>query len=68
MSAVRVAVDEERCCGSGRCVLEVPDVFDQRDRDGVVVLLRAAPGEDRRAAVVAAAGLCPTGAIAILDG
>ena len=36
---MKVTVDEDKCCGAGTCVLLAPDVFDQRDEDGIVVLL-----------------------------
>ena len=42
---MKVSVDEDKCCGAGTCVLLAPDVFDQRDEDGIVVLLDAAPGD-----------------------
>ena len=41
---MRVAVDQDRCMAAGQCVATAPDVFDQRDEDGVVVLLKATPG------------------------
>ncbi|MDX2860790.1 ferredoxin, partial [Streptomyces scabiei] len=36
---MKVRVDETRCCGAGSCVLIAPEVFDQRDEDGIVALL-----------------------------
>ncbi|MFJ8276370.1 ferredoxin [Streptomyces griseoviridis] len=62
---MRVSVESERCCAAGQCVLAAPDVFDQRDEDGVVVLLDDRPPADRHAAVVEAAQLCPAAAIAL---
>ncbi|HWO64081.1 MAG TPA: ferredoxin [Umezawaea sp.] len=64
---MKVFVDEDKCCGAGSCVLVAPDVFDQRDEDGVVVLLDDQPGEHLHAAVREAAGVCPAAAIT-LDG
>ncbi|MFF3438408.1 ferredoxin [Streptosporangium sp. NPDC002721] len=62
---MNVTVDTGRCCGAGQCVLLVPDVFDQGDDDGIVVLLDPAPAEPLHAAVREAAGVCPTGAISL---
>jgi hypothetical protein len=42
-----------------------PEVFDQRDEDGVVVLLDPEPGEALRATVREAADMCPSGAISV---
>ncbi|MEU4805603.1 ferredoxin [Actinosynnema sp. NPDC023587] len=62
---MKITVDDDRCCGAGSCVLLAPDVFDQRDEDGVVVLLDARPGEHLRTAVRGAADVCPAAAIAL---
>ncbi|MDW6066293.1 ferredoxin [Streptomyces sp. FXJ1.4098] len=71
-ATVKVTVDEDKCCAAGSCVLAAPDVFDQRDEDGIVVLLDAEPAEpaepaeDQHAAVRDAAAVCPA-AIALSD-
>jgi len=60
---MKIIVDEDKCCGAGTCVLLAPDVFDQRDEDGIVVLLDEAPPEDLHDIVREAAGVCPGVAI-----
>ncbi|MEX5303232.1 ferredoxin [Kocuria sabuli] len=60
---MRVSVDEGRCCSSGQCAALAPGVFDQREDDGVVVLLDAAPPEAAHDAVREAALACPAAAI-----
>ncbi|HEX3782857.1 MAG TPA: ferredoxin [Pseudonocardiaceae bacterium] len=62
---MRIELDEETCIGAGQCVLAAPEVFDQRDEDGIVMLLVESPGEDQRAAVTDAAVRCPALAIQI---
>lgn len=62
---MRVTVDPDKCCGAGQCVLVAPEVFDQRDEDGIVVLLEAAPPADRHEAVREAAAICPAAAIEV---
>ncbi|GAA0517230.1 ferredoxin [Saccharopolyspora subtropica] len=64
---MHVSVDEDRCCGSGQCVLVAPAVFDQRDDDGVVVLLDAEPPVQVHAAVRDAAAVCPAAAITVSE-
>lgn len=64
---MKITVDEDKCCGAGQCVLIAPEVFDQRDDDGIVVLLDAAPPEEQHEAVREAAGVCPAAAIALSD-
>ncbi|GLW33663.1 ferredoxin [Actinoplanes regularis] len=61
---MKVRLDQDRCVSSGQCVLNAPAVFDQRDEDGVAVLLVADPDEDQADDVRQAAELCP--ALAIL--
>ncbi|MFF8729230.1 ferredoxin [Streptomyces sp. NPDC015171] len=61
---MRVTTERDRCVGSGQCAMLSPDVFDQDD-DGLVVVLREAPGEDRRAEVLQAADLCPSRSIQV---
>ncbi|MEW9553949.1 ferredoxin [Nonomuraea sp. NPDC050783] len=64
---MKVTVDEDKCCGAGSCVLIAPEVFDQRDEDGIVVLLEPEPGADRHAAVREAAAVCPALAIEVSE-
>ncbi|WNV85934.1 ferredoxin [Umezawaea sp. Da 62-37] len=62
---MKVFVDEDKCCGAGSCVLSALEVFDQRDEDGVVVLLDAEPAEHLHAAVHEAVQVCPAAAITV---
>lgn len=64
---LRVVIDQDKCCGAGSCVRTAPEVFDQRDEDGLVVVLDAQPPDRLRAAVDEAAAICPAGVISILD-
>lgn len=62
---MRVSVDTGLCCGSGSCVLSAPEVFDQDDDNGLVVLLAEQPPEHQWEAVEEALECCPTGAISV---
>ncbi|MGW0202908.1 ferredoxin [Nonomuraea sp. NPDC003201] len=62
---MKIIVDEAKCCGAGQCVLIAPDVFDQNEDDGIVILLEAEPAADRHAAVREAAAVCPAAAIRV---
>jgi ferredoxin len=64
---VRVTIDQEKCIGSGQCVLTAADVFEQREEDGTVVLLDAEPSPGSHEDVRQAAGLCPAAAITITE-
>jgi ferredoxin len=60
---MKVEVDADKCCGAGTCVLVAPDVFDQGEDDGIVILLDPEPAPELHAAVREAASVCPAAAI-----
>jgi ferredoxin len=64
---MHVTVDQDRCIGAGQCVLHAPNVFDQRDDDGIVELVNPYPGADEMEATREAAILCPARVITILE-
>jgi ferredoxin len=65
MGKIKVHIDQVKCVGAGQCVLAAPGVFDQREEDGIVVLLMDEPPEDLTASVRKAAKLCPALAIVV---
>ncbi|HVV12197.1 ferredoxin [Amycolatopsis sp.] len=62
---MKVTVDQDRCVAAGQCVFAAGEVFDQRDEDGVVVLLQDAPPPALHPEVREAAMVCPALAIAV---
>jgi ferredoxin len=64
---MRVEVDVPKCVASGQCVLLAPDVFDQRDEDGMVVLLDETPSAELQDAVRESATVCPAAAIRLVE-
>lgn len=64
---MELSVERERCQGAGMCALTAPEVFDQNETDGRVVLLEPRPPHELHTAAREAAGLCPAGAIALAD-
>jgi ferredoxin len=64
---MKVSVDQDACIASGQCVLTTAEVFDQRDEDGIVVLVTADPPESLSPEVHEAATLCPARAIKVVD-
>jgi ferredoxin len=62
---MRVTVDPGKCVASGQCVLTADAVFDQREEDGVVVLLDPTPPSELAEDVRRAAALCPARAITV---
>jgi len=64
---MRVELDEPKCVASGQCVMAAPDVFDQREEDGVAFLLTEEPEEARLGDVREAVAICPAAAIRLLE-
>jgi len=62
---MKVTVDQNICASSGNCVMNASEVFDQRDDDGVVVLLNESPTDEDAEGARRAAAACPALAIHI---
>jgi ferredoxin len=64
---MRVAADRDVCIGAGNCVLSAPDVFDQDDDVGLVVLLEPDVTPEHADAVRTAVARCPSGALRVVE-
>jgi ferredoxin len=64
---MKVAADTQKCCSSGMCAVRAPDIFSQRDRDGLVMVLQPNPPADLHKAAREAAAACPVQAITLED-
>ncbi|MEV6348295.1 ferredoxin [Actinoplanes sp. NPDC051851] len=64
---MRVEFDEPKCVAAGQCVMAAPDVFDQRDDDGVAIVLNDTPDAALHDQVREAAAVCPAAAIRLVE-
>ncbi|MFJ3220560.1 ferredoxin [Kitasatospora sp. NPDC086801] len=64
---MKVSVDRDRCCSSGMCVLNAPEIFDQDERDSLVILRQTEFEPEQFAVLRLAAELCPGGAITVTE-
>jgi ferredoxin len=64
---MRVELDVPKCVASGQCVMAAPDVFDQREDDGVAILLEEQPGEELLDDLREAVAVCPAAAIRLVE-
>ncbi|WP_409330561.1 ferredoxin [Trujillonella humicola] len=62
---MRIEADRDMCIGAGQCVLAAPDLFDQDEDDGLVVLLDPAPDAAHADAARAAAAACPASVLTV---
>jgi ferredoxin len=62
---MRIVADTDRCVGAGQCVLTDPEVFDQSEDDGTVVVLVDHPAELDKARE--AVHVCPSQALSLAD-
>ncbi|MFC4111875.1 ferredoxin [Nonomuraea zeae] len=64
---MKIIIEQDKCVASGQCVMAADDVFDQRDEDGIVVLLNEDPSPERLEDVKQAAMVCPALAITVQE-
>ncbi|MER6945682.1 ferredoxin [Nonomuraea sp. NPDC000554] len=62
---MKITADTTVCIGAGMCALTVPQIFDQSEDEGTVVVLDETPPAELEAAVRRAVTLCPSGAISV---
>jgi ferredoxin len=62
---MKISVDQHRCIGAGQCVRTAPEVFDQREADGIVTLIVPEPDDALRPKIEKAAKLCPSQSIRV---
>jgi ferredoxin len=63
--AMKVTVDTGKCIGAGQCVMTAPDVFDQDEDAGTVVLLTEKPSATAQDKVRKAVNYCPARVIQV---
>ena len=64
MKNIRLAINLDRCNGTGVCVLSAPQVFDQSN-DGKVFVITGVSTEENIATIREAVGNCPTRALSL---
>lgn len=62
---MKVVIDKDKCIGAGQCVMTAPDVFDQDEDAGTVVLLTERPPVTDQDKIRRAANFCPARVIHI---
>ncbi|MFE6842983.1 ferredoxin [Streptomyces sp. NPDC057686] len=65
---MKIIADVGKCIGAGQCVFTEPEVFDQSEDDGTVVVLIEEPGSELLAQKAREASyVCPGRAISLVE-
>ena len=64
---MKILIDRDKCVGAGQCVLAAPEIFQQSEDDGLVVVRLPEPPEHLHDSARAAAHLCPALVITVTD-
>jgi Ferredoxin len=64
---MKISADHDVCIGAGMCALNAPQVFDQSEDDGTVVLLDPEPPQELEQQVRRAVQMCPSGALKLQE-
>jgi len=62
---IRIFIDPDKCVGAGHCVRAAPEIFDQNEADGSVVLLMEEASDHSAEKLEKDARLCPSQVIRI---
>ena len=62
---IRIFIEQDKCVGAGHCVRAAPEIFDQHEDDGIVVLLLEEAPDHLGDELKKAERLCPSQAIRI---
>lgn len=60
-----VIANRDLCQGAGQCVLNAPDIFDQDDHEGLVLVERPEVGDEYEEQLLLAVDRCPAQAIKV---
>jgi ferredoxin len=62
---MKIIVDTSRCVGAGQCVLTEPELFDQSEDDGTIIVLNETPEGELVEKAREAVHVCPSQALSL---
>jgi ferredoxin len=65
---MKILADLDRCVGAGQCVLTDPELFDQSEDDGTVVVLQELVEGEQLENARQAVNICPSQALSLSEG
>ncbi|GAA3539489.1 ferredoxin [Amycolatopsis ultiminotia] len=64
---MKIIADTGKCVGAGQCVLTEPDLFDQSEDDGTVIVLNDKPEGELVEKAREAVNVCPSQALSLQE-
>ena len=64
---MKIIADTGKCVGAGQCVLTEPELFDQSEDDGTVIVLNETPEGDLVEKAREAVHVCPSQALSLQE-
>ncbi|MFF0146813.1 ferredoxin [Amycolatopsis sulphurea] len=64
---MKIIADTGKCVGAGQCVLTEPELFDQSEEDGTVVVLNDTPEGELIEKAREAVNVCPSQALSLQE-
>ncbi|NBH10124.1 MULTISPECIES: ferredoxin [Amycolatopsis] len=64
---MKIIADTGKCVGAGQCVLTEPELFDQSEDDGTVIVLNATPEGELVEKAREAVHVCPSQALSLQE-
>jgi ferredoxin len=62
---MKIIADTSKCVGAGQCVLTEPELFDQSEDDGTIIVLNETPEGELVEKAREAAHVCPSQALSL---
>jgi ferredoxin len=62
---MKIIVDTSKCVGAGQCVLTEPELFDQSEEDGTIIVLNETPEGELVKKAREAVHVCPSQALSL---
>ncbi len=62
---MKIIANREVCVGAGNCAFTAPELFDQDEDDGTVLVLKEVPDPGQQESAREAVAFCPSSALSI---
>lgn len=62
---MKIIANRDVCIGSGNCAFTAPELFDQDEDDGTVIVIKEIPDPDQEKGAREAVAYCPSGALSL---